>query len=133
MGSIQGINHRALDVPEIEEAVEFYTDVFDTEVMRRAGNNAWIDFGGRFDFLALFQDPKVDREPKHGHWGCVVEDDELSELRARAEEWEVEFYQQWDCSFWDPFGYRVEVIRQSDVSKPPAPYDTENQEFSGNV
>jgi catechol 2,3-dioxygenase-like lactoylglutathione lyase family enzyme len=133
MSSVQGINHVALDVPDIEEAVDFYTHVFDVEVMRREGRNAWLDFGGRFDFLALFEDTDVDRQPKDGHWGCVVEDDELMELRERASDWDVEFYEKWDCSFWDPFGYRVEVIRQSDVSKAPTPYDPEVADFSGDV
>lgn len=131
MATVQGINHVALDVPDIDEAVEFYTDVFDVTVMNREHHNAWLDFGGRFDFLALFEDPKVDRDPKDGHWGLVV--DNLEEVRERAEQWDVEFYEEWDCSFWDPFGYRVEVIRQSDVSKPPTPYDTEDQDFSGDV
>ncbi|MFB6344391.1 MAG: VOC family protein [bacterium] len=131
MSNVQGINHVALDVPDIDEAVEFYTDVFDVEVMNREGNNAWLDFNGRFDFLALFEDKSVDREPKDGHWGCVVED--LEAIRTRAEQWDAEFYGQWDCSFWDPFGYRVEVIRKSDVSKPPTPYDRDKEEFSGDV
>lgn len=132
MSKVQGINHVALDVPDIEEAAEFYTEVFGLDVMRREGSNAWLDFNGRFDFLALFEDPEVDRSPKEGHWGCVVKDDELEKIRERAAEWDVEFYEKWDCSFWDPFGYRVEVIRQSDVSKPPTPYEPDN-DFSGEV
>lgn len=129
--TVQGINHVALDVPDVDEAVEFYTHVFDVEVMRREDGNAWLDFNGRFDFLALFEDTSVGRDSKDGHWGLVVDD--LEEVRARAEEWDVEFYEQWDCSFWDPFGYRVEVIRKSDVSKAPSPYDVSKEDFSGSV
>lgn len=131
MANVQGINHVALDVPDIDEAVDFYTDVFDVEVMRREGNNAWLDFNGRFDFLALFEDPTVDRGRKDGHWGCVVED--LEPIRTRAEQRGVAFHEQWDCSFWDPFGYRVEVIRKSDVSKAPTPYNSANDDVSGTV
>lgn len=131
MVTVQGVNHVALDVPDIDEAVEFYTDIFDAEVMNREDRNAWLDFNGRFDFLALFEEPELDREPKDGHWGLVVDD--LEEVRSRAEEWDVEFYEGWDCSFWDPFGYRVEVIRAEDVSKAPAPYDREDDDFSGEV
>lgn len=130
--TVQGINHVALDVTDIEEAVEFYTDVFQVEVMRREDSNAWLDFNGRFDFLALFEDSSVDPDrKKDGHWGCVVDD--LEGVRDRAEQWGVEFYPKWDCSFWDPFGYRVEVIRKSDVSKAPTPYDPEKEDFSGGV
>jgi catechol 2,3-dioxygenase-like lactoylglutathione lyase family enzyme len=64
MVTVQGINHIALDVPDADEAVDFYTDVFDAEVMNREGQNAWLDFNGRFDFLALFEDPDIDRPPQ---------------------------------------------------------------------
>lgn len=131
MVTVQGINHVALDVPDVDEAVEFYTEVFDAEVMNREGRNAWLDFNGRFDFLALFENSDIDRSPKDGHWGLVVDD--LETVRSRAEEWDVEFYEGWDCSFWDPFGYRVEIIRQSDVSKAPSPYDPDPEQFSDTV
>lgn len=131
MVQVHGINHVALDVTDIDEAVEFYTDVFGVDVLNREGGNAWLDFGGRFDFLALFEKPDVGRDPKDGHWGLVVED--LEEVRQRAEQWDVEFYEEWDCSFWDPFGNRVEVIRKSDVSKAPTPYNADNENFSGEV
>lgn len=119
MVTVYGINHVALDVPDVDEAVKFYTEVFDAEVMNRSGTNAWIDLNGRFDFLALFENREVDREPKDGHWGLVV--DNLEEVRRRAEEWDLHFYPEFECDFRDPFGYRVQVIRKSDVSKKPAP------------
>lgn len=131
MVTVFGINHVALDVPDIDEAVEFYTDVLDVEVMKRTDNNAWLDFGGRFDFLALFEDPNVDREPKDGHWGLVVDD--LETVRDRAEAWDVEFDPAFECDFRDPFGYQVQVIRKEDVSKKPAPYDLEQDDLSGDV
>jgi hypothetical protein len=57
--------------------------------------------------------------------------DDLETVRSRAERWDVDFYEGWDCSFWDPFGYRVEVLRQSDVSKAPSPYDPGPDKFLG--
>lgn len=130
--TVQGINHIALDVSDIDRAVDFYTDVFELEVMNREGTNAWLDFRGRFDFLALFEDSSIDpNAKKNGHWGCVVDD--LEAVRRRAENWGVEFYEGWDCSFWDPFGYRVEVVRKSDVSKAPSPYDPDQEDFSEDV
>lgn len=131
MVTVHGINHVALDVPDLDEAVEFYTDVFDAEVMRRSDGGAWLDFGGRFDFLALFEDPGVDRAPKDGHWGLVVDD--LETVRARAEAWDLEFNPEFECDFRDPFGYQVQVIRKQDVSKKPTPYDPEKEDFSGDV
>jgi len=131
MVTVMGINHVALDVPDIDEAVEFYTYVFDAEVMKRSSQNAWLDMNGRFDFLALFEDQTVDRSHKAGHWGLVVDD--LEAVRARAEEYDLEFNPQFECDFRDPFGYQVQVIRESDVSKAPVPYDVENQDFTGDL
>lgn len=132
MATVLGINHVALDVSDVDRAVEFYTDVFDMDVRNREGRNAWLDCNGRFDFLALFEDDSIDpEEKKDGHWGLVIDDreEDLEAIRERAEEWGVEMYPKWDCSFWDPFGYRVEVIRLSDVSKPPTPYDVPDGQF----
>ncbi len=132
MGNVKGINHVAIDVPDIDRAVEFYTDVFEVEVLNREGPDTWLDFRGRFDFLALFEDESVDPDRrKRGHWGLVVED--LEDVRERAARWDVRFYEKWDCSFWDPFGYRVEVIRKSDVSKAPTRYDPGVNDFTGQV
>lgn len=129
---VHGINHVALDVPDLDRAVEFYRDVFDMALMRRSETGAWLDCRGRFDFLALFEDPGIDPEdPKDGHWGLVVDD--LEEVRRRAKTWNVEFYPDFECDFRDPFGYRVQVIRQADVSKKPAPYEPGSDSFDGEV
>jgi hypothetical protein len=89
-----------------------------------------LDLNGRFDFLALFEDPAINPDtPKDGHWGVVV--DNLEEVKKRAEKWNLTFYSGFECDFRDPFGYRVQVIRKADISKPPTPYDPEKTEFTG--
>ena len=127
MVTVFGINHVALDVNNIDKAIEFYTDVFDVKVMNRKGSNAWLDLNGRFDFLALLEDKSIDPDTcKAGHWGVVV--DNLEEVRSRAEKWNLKFYPGFECDFRDPFGYRVQAIRKADVSKQSTPYDTEKTE-----
>lgn len=129
MVQVFGINHVALDVNDLDKAIAFYTDLFDVQIMRKKGNNAILDLNGRFDFLALFEDPSIDPNvPKDGHWGIVV--DNLEEVRSRAEKWDVKFYTGFECDFRDPFGYRVQVIRKADVTKQPTPYETKEEKFS---
>ncbi len=130
MIQVLGINHVALDVNDLGKAIAFYTDILDVKIMRRKGNNAMLDLNGRFDFLALFEDPSIDPNvPKEGHWGVVV--DNLEEVRSRAEKWGIEFYSGFECDFRDPFGYRVQVIRKADVTKLPTPYDPKKVGSSG--
>ena len=129
MVQVFGINHVALDVNNLDKAIAFYTDILDVQIMRRKGNNAMLDLNGRFDFLALFEDPSIDPNvPKDGHWGVVV--DNLEEVRSRAEKWGLKFYSGFECDFRDPFGYRVQVIRKADVTKQPTTYDREKAESS---
>lgn len=132
MVQVFGINHVALDVNDLEKAIAFYTDILDVKVMKRMKNGAMLDLNGRFDFLALFEDPSINPDiAKDGHWGVVV--DNLETVRKRAEKWNLTFYPEFECDFRDPFGYRVQVIRKADISKQPTPYDSEKTELSGNT
>jgi catechol 2,3-dioxygenase-like lactoylglutathione lyase family enzyme len=130
MVQVFGINHVALDVNDLEKAIAFYTDILDVKVMKRMKNGAMLDLNGRFDFLALFEDPSINPDsPKDGHWGVVV--DNLETVRKRAEKWNLTFYSGFECDFRDPFGYRLQVIRKADISKPPTPYGPEQTESAG--
>ncbi|MCB1947846.1 VOC family protein [Nitrosomonas sp.] len=129
MVQVYGINHVALDVDDLDKAIAFYKDILGVNVMKRTDKAAMLDLNGRFDFLALFEDPSINPDtPKVGHWGVVV--DNLEAVRERAEKWNLTFYPDFECDFRDPFGYRVQVIRQTDVTKQPTPYDTKNKNSS---
>ena len=75
-----GINHVALDVGDVAEALEFYGRIFDFTLRGGDGKSAaFIDLGDQF--LALMQGPAEER-PVGRHFGLVVDD--RSAVRARA-------------------------------------------------
>ena len=76
-----GINHVALEVGDIDEALAFYGRFFDFELRGRHGDEmAFIDLGDQFLALIAGREQPTDAER---HFGLVVDDRES--LRARLE------------------------------------------------
>ena len=100
-----GINHVALEVGDIDEALEFYGRFFRFELRGRSDSMAFIDMGDQF--LALSkgrsQGPDTAR-----HFGLVVDD--RDGLRARLEAAGVELTSEKRLDFLDPWGNQIEVV-----------------------
>lgn len=79
MARLVGINHLAVEVGDLDEAIAFLERIFDGVTLRgRSGNMAFVDLGDQF--LAL----EAVREPvSGGHFGLVVDDQEETVRRAR--------------------------------------------------
>src|SRR5947208_116504 len=77
-----GINHVALEVDDVDEALEWYRRIFAFELRGRAGRNmAFIDMGDQF--LALSA-PRAQRRDDERRFGRVVGDKDPGR-RARRE------------------------------------------------
>jgi catechol 2,3-dioxygenase-like lactoylglutathione lyase family enzyme len=111
-----GINHIALAVGDIEEALEFYGRIFELELRGRVPGMAFLDMGDQFLALAEGDDPVADR---HRHFGLVVDD--RDRVRAALEEAGVEIQPSRGLRFRDPWGNLVEVVEYSDVQFTKAP------------
>jgi len=105
-----GLNHVALEVGDVEEALEFYGRFFDFELRGRGAGMAFIDMGDQF--LAL-SEPKAGPRDAHRHFGLVVDDREG--LRARLEAEGVEIVTEGRLDFLDPWGNRIEVVAYPDI------------------
>ena len=105
-----GINHIALAVGDVDEALEFYGRIFDLELRGRVRGMAFLDMGDQFLALAEGDDPVADR---HRHFGLVVDDRER--VRAALEEAGVEIQPSRGLRFRDPWGNLVEVVEYADV------------------
>jgi len=111
-----GINHVALEVDDLDEALEFYGSVFDFELRGRVPGMAFLDMGDQF--LALSegraQQPDVER-----HFGLVVDDLELA--RAALERAGAELLPSRGLDFRDPWGNHVQVVEYGEIqfSKTP--------------
>jgi catechol 2,3-dioxygenase-like lactoylglutathione lyase family enzyme len=111
-----GINHVALEVGSIEEALAFYGQFFDIRLRGVAPGMAFIDMGDQF--LALSEDRE--QPPDDGrHFGLVVDDKEA--VRAALEEAGVDIEPGRRLDFRDPWGNRVEIVDYRDIQFTKAP------------
>jgi lactoylglutathione lyase len=109
MGSrLVGINHVALQVDDIEEAVAFYTDLFQPTDVSRIPGAAFLRMGDQF--LALFERGPRTEEP---HFGLVVDDKEaVREALAAAG---VKVLPGSFLDFLDPWGNRIEIVGYENI------------------
>jgi lactoylglutathione lyase len=105
-----GINHVALEVGDLDEALDFYGRLFEFELRGRIPGMAFVDMGDQF--LALSegrsQPPDSDR-----HFGLVVDDKEAT--RRALEEAGAEVLPGRGLDFRDPWGNHVQVVQYSDI------------------
>jgi lactoylglutathione lyase len=111
-----GINHIALAVGDVDEAVEFYGRIFELELRGRVPGMAFLDMGDQFLALAEGDDPVADR---HRHFGLVVDD--RGRVRQALQEAGVEIEPSRGLRFRDPWGNLVEVVQYSEVQFTKAP------------
>jgi len=111
-----GVNHVALEVGDVDEALAFYGRFFEFELRGRAQGMAFVDLGDQFVALAEGR-----RQPPddHRHFGLVVDDKEA--VRRALEEAGVELLPGRGLDFRDPWGNRVEVVDYRDVQFTKAP------------
>jgi catechol 2,3-dioxygenase-like lactoylglutathione lyase family enzyme len=106
-----GINHVALEVGDVAEALAFYGRIFDFTLRSDDGEDgAFIDLGDQF--LALMPGP-ADARIVGRHFGLVVDD--RSSVRARAEAAGARLLPGRFLDFLDPWGNRIEVVQYSDI------------------
>jgi catechol 2,3-dioxygenase-like lactoylglutathione lyase family enzyme len=109
-----GINHVALEVGDLEKALDFYGRLLDFELRGRVPGMAFIDMGDQFLALA-----EGEGAAGGGHFGLVVDDREL--VRSRLEGTAAEVLPTRGLRFRDPWGNQVEVVQYSDVQFTKAP------------
>jgi lactoylglutathione lyase len=111
-----GINHVALEVGSIEDALAFYGRFFDLHLRGLVHGMAFVDMGDQF--LALSEGREQD--PDDGrHFGLVVDDKERVRAALDAAGVEVEPGPRLDFS--DPWGNRVEIVDYRDIQFTKAP------------
>jgi lactoylglutathione lyase len=111
-----GINHIALEVGDIEEALEWYGGIFDLELRGREPRMAFVDMGDQF--IALSQG-RTQPPDVHRHFGLVVDDKEAT--RAALEAAGADVLPGRGLNFRDPWGNLVQVVAYEDIqfTKPP--------------
>jgi catechol 2,3-dioxygenase-like lactoylglutathione lyase family enzyme len=118
MPRVVGINHVALEVGDVDEALAWYARYLEFELRGRAGAHmAFIDMGDQFLAIAAgrSQPPDTSR-----HFGLVVDDKEA--VRERLARDGVDVQRSGSLDFVDPWGNHVQIVDYRDVqfTKPPA-------------
>jgi catechol 2,3-dioxygenase-like lactoylglutathione lyase family enzyme len=111
MAKLVGINHVALEVADVDEALAWYGRFFEFELRGRVGGHmAFVDMGDQFIALARgrTQPPDTAR-----HFGLVVDDKEG--VRRALEEAGVTVTSRPDLSFRDPWGNHVQVVDYREI------------------
>ena len=109
-----GMNHVAIEVGSIDEALEFYGRLFDVELRGRMAGMAFVDMGDQFLALAEGRTQAPDGQR---HFGLVVDDRDA--VLAAAREAGVDVFG--GNSFRDPWGNHVQVVAYADVQFTKAP------------
>lgn len=112
-----GVNHVALEVDDIDEALAFYGRFFEFSLRGRGESMAFIDLGDQFIALSAGRRQPTDA---HRHFGLVV--DGREGLRARLEAAGVEIVSERRLDFLDPWGNRIEIIGYSNIQFTKAPH-----------
>ncbi len=105
-----GINHVALEVGDIDAALEFYGAFLDFEVARRSDSAAFVYFGDQFINFAKGRRQGPD---ERRHFGIAVDDKDLA--RRRLEDLGVRFLDGRFMDFLDPWGNRVEITTYAKI------------------
>jgi lactoylglutathione lyase len=111
-----GINHVALEVGDLEQALSFYGGIFEIELRGRAPGMAFFEMGDQF--LALSQGRSQSADESR-HFGLVVDDKEA--VRAALAGAGVEPSPGHGLNFRDPWGNQVQVVDYRDVQFTKAP------------
>jgi catechol 2,3-dioxygenase-like lactoylglutathione lyase family enzyme len=111
VANLVGINHVALEVGDIDEALEWYGRIFELGLRSRMGSAmAFIEMGDQFIALSRgrLQPPDLQR-----HFGLVVDDKEA--VREALLEAGVPVSAPPGLDFRDPWGNQVQVVDYRDI------------------
>jgi lactoylglutathione lyase len=111
MPKLVGMNHIALEVDDIDEALAFWESIFgELELRGRGKQMAFIDLGDQFIALARGRTQPPDQ---HRHFGLVVDDKEA--VRTRLQELGIPTSSGRGLDFRDPWGNLIQVVDYRDV------------------
>lgn len=124
-----GFNHVALEVGDIEEALEFYGKLFEVKLRGRGTGMAFVDAGDQF--LAL-SEGRTQEPDEHRHVGLVVDDRES--FRQALEDTDAKVLRSTPgagLDFLDPWGNYWQVVEYENVQFTKAPEVLEGMDLGG--
>jgi catechol 2,3-dioxygenase-like lactoylglutathione lyase family enzyme len=113
---VYGINHVAIEVTDIKQAVAFYEDVFGLKKKDEGEGDAFFQIG-EHQFLAMFEVATM-KPDRTRHFGLMVRDEaQIAEVRDKlTKKYGIKLIPGFRCDFHDPFGNRIQVVDLHDES-----------------
>lgn len=110
LARLVGINHVALEVGDLDDALELYGRLFGFELRGRSSGMAFIDMGDQFLALSAraHGEPDADR-----HFGLVVDD--LARVREAVEREGLEVVGSRGLTFRDPWGNQFQIVDYREI------------------
>ena len=105
-----GINHVAIEVGDIDEALAFYGALFELELRGHTSGMAFVDMGDQFIALSQGRTQPPDR---HRHFGLVVDD--KAAARAALEREGVQILPGRGLDFHDPWGNLIQIVQYDEI------------------
>jgi catechol 2,3-dioxygenase-like lactoylglutathione lyase family enzyme len=118
-----GVNHVAVEVGDVDEAIAWFSRLFDGVTLRGRGRSmAFVDLGDQFIALEA-----VARPVAAGHYGLVVDDRDETLRRAR----ETGLRPAGGHDLLDPWGNRWQLVEYGEIQFTKAPRILEGMGLSG--
>ena len=124
MPRLIGVNHVAVEVVDIDEALDFLGRIFELTLRGRSSRMAFVDLGDQFIALAAGHTQPADT---HRHIGLVVDDRRETLAAAAAAGARL----AGDNDFFDPSGNRWQIVDYRDVQFTKGPRILEGMGLSG--
>lgn len=90
MVSVKGLNHFLFSVSNLEDSIEFYTNVFDAKLLVKGRSTAYFDLNGIW--LALNEEKEIPRNEIHHsytHIAFSIEEIEFDSMYEKLKEFNV--------------------------------------------
>jgi catechol 2,3-dioxygenase-like lactoylglutathione lyase family enzyme len=114
-----GINHVAIEVGDIDAALEWYGRLFAFTLRGKGERNAFIDMGDQFINMTLAPGPDG-HEVERRHIGLVVDD--RSRILELAHAVGARMVEGPFLDFLDPWGNRLEIVEYANIQFTKAPH-----------
>ena len=114
--NLVGMNHVALEVGDVDAAVDVYRDLFAFELRGRTDSKAFLDMGDQF--LALAETERSGLIDEARHLGLVVDDRDLVESRLEELAMAEGGFSVLDTSgldLRDPWGNRIQIVEYAAI------------------
>lgn len=111
-----GINHIALEVDDVNAALDFYSQILEFNLRGQHEGMAFIDLGDQF--IALME-RRTQNPDEHRHFGLVVDD--KNAVRNTLEALNIKTLPGGFLDFIDPWGNRVQIVQYSEIQFTKAP------------